>query len=135
MRWPLAWAVLIGAAGCSSHHGCPVFCGVPVAATFDLSCAPTDLVSVSVSGVCATGDANPANYMQGPGDTHLSIFSDRAGVCDLYLTFATGFTYSASVTFAVIPSSDGCPSCAIGPTQGHFAVGNPSGTCGGSGDD
>ena len=51
----------------------------------------------------------------------------------MQLTFATGFTYSTDVTFALQPDPGppGCPSCPpyLGPTPSTFTVDNPAATC------
>lgn len=57
----------------------------------------------------------------------VTVYSSSAGSCHIELTFATGFTYSADVTFT--SQTEGlCPGCApyIGPTSGPFTVNNPS---------
>jgi hypothetical protein len=69
-------------------------------AIFNLSCGPTDLTSVALSGPCSIGDASPPNYLFGPASTSLAFSSPSPGQCHVVLTFATGFTYSADVTFA-----------------------------------
>ncbi len=45
----------------------------------------------------------------------------------IVLTFATGFTYSADVTFTTHTSCGGCSYQA--PTSGPFTVNNPADTC------
>jgi hypothetical protein len=93
------------------------------------SCGPTDLASVVVSGPCSIGDASISNLAASPS---LAISSPTPGVCHVTLTFATGFTYSADVTF--IAQNDGdTPGCPVwqytAPTQRAFTVNNPSTTC------
>jgi hypothetical protein len=101
-------------------------------AIFDLSCAATDLTSVTLSGPCATGDASPSNYLSGQG---VEVSSPTPGTCHVALTFATGFTYSTDVTFTSMSATVyGCnggtgAESYIGPTQVTFMVHNPSATC------
>lgn len=112
---------------------CPITCIGAGGATFRLACGPSDLTSVALSGPCATGDANPANYIWGHDDELLEFSSPSPGVCHVELTFATGFTYSTDITFATMadPTLPGCPPCPpyVAPTQGVFDVGNPDTTC------
>jgi hypothetical protein len=133
----LALLVIIGSGGCvTTTNACPVTCPAssqsPVG--FDLSCGPTDLTSVILSGPCATGDTNPSDYLWNHG-AGVSFTSPSPGVCHVTLTFGTGFTYSTDVTFAQfnVPTTPGCPPCPItkiiAPTQGFFTVSNPNDTC------
>jgi len=120
--------------GCSTDYGCPAnSCSAGVSPIFNMSCGPTDLTSVTLSGPCATGDASPSNYVWGYHGMFLGIESSQPGVCHVELTFATGFTYSTDVTFALQPdpTRPGCAPCPafVGPTQGRFMVNNPSTTC------
>ena len=100
-------------------------------ATFNLSCDPTDLTSVVLSGPCA-GEASLSTYVVA-GEPYVHIGSLSPGVCHVQLAFSNGFTYSADVTFVsqTDDSGPGCPPCAayIGPTQSMFVVNNPSTTC------
>jgi hypothetical protein len=120
----------VGQAGDDSE-GCALglFCNDDgTDAIFDLSCGATDLTSVVLSGPCATGDASPSNYLD--GGSSVIISSPSPGVCHVELTFATGFTYSADVTF-VSEGAGGqcvCPRNTA-PTQTTFTVNNPSTTC------
>ncbi len=68
-----------------------------------------------------TGEPTPF-----PG--YVAVPSPGPGVCDVELTFATGFTYSAEVTFASMTCTTACGSF-IGPTAGPFMVNNPGDTC------
>jgi hypothetical protein len=119
--------VVVG--GCSQGHACPGFETANQSAIFQLSCRPTDLVSAALSGPCSIGDASISNLAASPS---LAISSPSPGVCHVTLTFATGFTYSADVTF--IAQNDGdTPGCPVwrytAPTQRAFTVNNPSTTC------
>lgn len=120
--------------GCSEGGAaCPGSCGLGNAVEFDLSCDPADITNIPLSGGCAKGDANPANYVCGKHDC-ICVGSPIPGVCHVELTFATGFIYSADVTFTSQPGDPGgpgCPPCPsyIAPTQGKFVVNNPSTTC------
>jgi hypothetical protein len=110
--------------GCSSCSGC--IGGRP--ATFNLSCIPGDLTSVVASGPCSM-DAGSDSY-PGVGSSAVGVSSPSPGVCHIVLTFATGFTYSADVTFT-LQTEGSCPGCQpyIGATSGPFTVNNPSDTC------
>jgi hypothetical protein len=112
---------------------CPAFCETTGHATFDLNCGPTDLTSVTLSGPCATGDANPANYVGGRDHEFVSISSPSPGVCHVELKFATGFVYSADVMFdeETVAGPPGCPSCPpfVGAEGAVFPVDNPYSTC------
>jgi hypothetical protein len=133
-------------AHCGTHSGdetsdAAVSCGLAVEcpaafpAGFELSCPHTDLVSVSLTGPCA-GDAGAAGYSYSGGGLFLNVESAAPGVCNVALTFGTGFTYSADVTFIAIQPSSVVDPCAIPcrpglpmPTQSTFMVDNPSTTC------
>ena len=121
----------VGQAGDDSD-GCALglFCNDGTDAIFDLSCGPTDLTSVVISGPCAMGDASPSNHVSGSESQYVSLSSPSPGVCHVELTFATGFTYSADVTF-VSESAGGLCACpqSTAPTQSTFTVNNPSTTC------
>jgi hypothetical protein len=96
-----------------------------VAATFNLSCSPNDLTSVVATGPCADPDASLSWYTGKETQWAVGVVSPSPGVCHIELTFATGFTYSADVTFT---EQTACNSF-IGPTSGPFMVNNPSDTC------
>lgn len=130
-RWMPALLVMFGCQ--SGSPNCPGFCSEDRPATFMLTCAPTDLTDVSVSGPCSVADSSPSTFLSSPTSTSLEIGSAGPGVCHVMLTFATGFTYSADVTFVsqTDPAPSGCPSCSpyITATQRTFAVNNPDATC------
>jgi hypothetical protein len=129
----LGLLVVLGG-GCGKPGECgflPYSSPPPTSAIFDLSCVATDLVTVALSGVCATGDASPSNYLSGQS---VEISSQTPGVCHVELMFATGFTYSTEVEFTSktwpIEYCNGSGSESyIGPTQVTFSVNNPSTTC------
>ena|SRR5579863_7586584 len=135
----LSLLVAFGGVGCGQKSCPPETCAANELATFDLSCVPTNLTSVALSGACATDDASPANYVFGPNSAYLRFGSPHPGVCHVELTFATGFRYSADVTF--VSESGGANACGgtcssfVAPTQGTFAVNNPSITCVDAGSD
>jgi hypothetical protein len=93
-----------------------------------LSCSPSDLTSVAATGPCLSADASPH-----PVGDWLNITSPSPGTCRVTLMFATGFTYSADVTFVsqTDPEPLGCGVCApyIAAIQSTFEVNNPSTTC------
>lgn len=124
-------ACFVSCGGCGGHS-CPALCLANKPAVFQLSCGPTDLLNVALSGVCSVGDAGPSSYLFGPASMSLAIHSSNAGNCHVSLTFATGFSYSADVTFTLqtdttYPDCHGCSYTV--PTQQTFIVDNPSGTC------
>jgi hypothetical protein len=123
--------LVIGGVGCN-HRDCSAVCEGNQAATFQLSCAPTNLTSVALSGVCSIGDAGPSNV--GVSSVRASVFISSAspGECHVVLTFATGFAYSADVTFTVQtdPVPAGCGTCPYTvPNKPSFTVNNPPATC------
>jgi hypothetical protein len=112
-------------AGCgtSAVGGCG-FVNGPQSATFDTRCSPNDLTSVVATGPCAIPDAGVSWYVGKEGT--VSVLSPSPGVCHIELIFATGFTYSADVTFN---SQEGeCASSNV-PILGPFMVDNPIDTC------
>jgi hypothetical protein len=106
---------------------CNISCGaLSSGALFNLSCAPTNLAEVTVTGVCAS-DAGPSYYVK---DSGVWVNSVRAGDCHVALWFSSGFTYSADVTFTVTSQTGGCcPGTYVSPTKDTFMVDNPSSTC------
>jgi hypothetical protein len=97
-----------------------------------LSCDSTNLTSVVASGPCAAPDAGVSSYLGRSGAVYVP--SQGPGTCHVALTFATGFTYSADVTFATQPGGVcGGPQCKCGdyvvPAAGPLAVNNPDTTC------
>jgi hypothetical protein len=130
----LVGAVAIGATvlvgGCKADQPCCGLCPASQEAVFQLTCASTDLTSVTSTGPCASNASLAATTV----DDVVAIGSDGPGVCHVVLTFATGFTYSADVTFASKPGGVcGGPQCTcpdyVAPTGGPFAVQNPGSTC------
>src|ERR1039458_9169949 len=101
-RCVAAVALLVVLGGGCAHYACPGFETANQPAIFQMSCGPTDLANVVVSGPCSIGDASISNLAASPW---LAISSPSPGVCHVTLTFATGFTYSADVTF--IAQNDG----------------------------
>jgi hypothetical protein len=99
-------------------------------AEFRLSCGPTDLTKVALSGPCSVGDAGLSTYLFAPASTSLYVTSPVAGDCHVILTFATGFIFSADVSFT-LTQTEACGAFAsfTVPTQSIFMVDNPSSTC------
>jgi hypothetical protein len=127
----LGFLVVLGSGGCDSTEDCCGSCQEGNAAAFQLSCSSYDLKSVVATGPCAMPDASVSSYM---GNGTVLVQSDGPGACHVELTFATGFTYSADVTFASHSGGVcGGPQCAcpdyVTPTSGPFMVNNPSSTC------
>lgn len=96
-----AAALCLFVSACGRTYDCPGNCPDGQPAIFDLSCGPTDLASVALSGPCFVADASPSNYLFGPASKSVAIRSPSPGTCHVVLTFATGFTYSADVTFTL----------------------------------
>ncbi len=119
----LAPGVPVALDGCCPDAECPD----QEFATFDLGCSPNDLVSVVASGPCSTPDAGLAYYTGGGSERQVSVGSSAPGDCHIVLTFATGFTYSADVTFTTRTVCGHCPY--VAPTSDPFTVNNPSNTC------
>jgi hypothetical protein len=101
-------------------------------AIFNLSC-PTDPPQITLSGSCAAGDAGPSNGQLNQALNVVTVTSPNPGNCHVVLSFATGFTFSADVTFVTHietdPPGSNCTSPYTGPTQSMFTVNNPSDTC------
>lgn len=123
----------LASGGCSHRDACGVIPDPPTKAIFEPSCGVADLVAVDVSGPCATGDASTPSHAYGEW---VEIASPSAGVCHVQLTFTTGFTYSADVTFTSQTAEGDCvPSFSyVGPTQVVFPVTDPGESCMASGD-
>ncbi|MGO8991691.1 MAG: hypothetical protein ACLQVI_00075 [Polyangiaceae bacterium] len=125
-------------AGCSGGYDCSTACDANQSAIFVLSCAPSDLTSVALSGACAGPSSSPSNYLFGPSNVYLAITSANPGDCNVVLTFASGFTYSAVVNFEASSgaSASGCTCSQFTlPAQHSYNVNNPSATCADGGDD
>jgi hypothetical protein len=111
-RWLGATGALLAAA-CSSRSG-PATTVTPVVLV--LSCDDSAVVQSSLSGPCTAGGLT----CQDPADSGLagctsaSFTASGAGECDLQLTFANGFVYTGSFTFApqgtaLVPSPEVVP--------------------------
>ena len=129
VRCALALGLPLIVADCSERGPAP--CDLEVEnqpAIFDLSCGPTNVMSVTLSGACATDDTNPSHYVFGPTSKSIAVRSPNPGDCHVVLTFATGFTFSADVTFT--SELGGCaPNSYTAPTPQTHTVDNPSDTC------
>jgi hypothetical protein len=123
-------AVLGGCDALGSTQDCCGGCPGGGAAVFHLSCSSSDVANVVATGPCAT-DASLSSYL---GNGSVFVQSPNPGVCHVELVFATGFTYSADVTFTSQPGGVcGGPQCKcpdyVVPTSGPFTVDNPNDTC------
>jgi hypothetical protein len=118
----------LGGNGGTGTNVCNVSCGSLYAgALLNLSCSPTNLAEVTVTGVCAMGDASPSYFVQDGG---VWINSLSPGECHVALRFSSGFTYSADLTFTSSTHTGGCcPGTSVFPTKDTYAVNNPSSTC------
>jgi hypothetical protein len=115
----------------SSHFGGGQSCNICEEsgyATFTLSCSPNDLTSVVASGPCSMPDASQSRYTKEASEGYVDVASAGPGNCHIQLTFATGFTYSADVSFKLEYGQ--CAGCTyLEPTSAPFMVNNPSNTC------
>jgi hypothetical protein len=121
------------AAGCAATYSCPDNCPDNQPAIFDLSCGPANLARVDLSGACGVADAGPSSYLVGPTSSSLAVRSPGPGNCKVTLTFATGFTYSADVTFVSQTETEppGCHGCSpyTAPAKATYVVDVPSTSC------
>jgi hypothetical protein len=98
-------------------------------AILELSCGPTDLTDVSLSGSCSTGDAGLSSLF-GSTTNSLAVTSARPGDCHVILTFANGFTSSTDLTFVSQTLHEGCVNEVYTvPTMRTVAIDNPPDTC------
>jgi|SRR5580704_6206907 hypothetical protein len=106
-RGALLGALVVSSAlGCSSRSDTCGAIGYPEdMAVFELPCNASDLLSVSLSGACATADASPSNYLSGQS---VYVGSPNPGICHVALAFTTGFTYSTTVDFITQTTTGGC---------------------------
>jgi hypothetical protein len=120
---------VLGGGGCGITSDDCGGCTDAASVLFYLSCSPNDLTSVVTSGPCSMPDAS-LEWYTGGGTKWVAVGSPSPGECHIVLTFATGFTYSADVTFTSQTGGQ-CPGCRsyIGPTSGPFTVNNPNTTC------
>jgi hypothetical protein len=119
-------AALAGNVGCSSK--CPPGTIVDRAAgpALELSCAQTDLTTVTLSGPCANASAAaPNGYIINQGA--ITILSQTPGLCHVVLKFTTGFTYATDINFTTM--TDLCGETFVGASQAQYPVDNPSSTC------
>jgi hypothetical protein len=136
VRFPLSVAALVSGSfvvfgGCrGSVEPCPAACVEAAFAIFSLSCSPNDLISVEATGPCSMPDAGLSWYTGTATEWYVAVGSRSPGTCHVLLTFESGFTFSADVTFASQnhDRTCGCPPF-IGPTSGPFIVNNPGDTC------
>ncbi len=135
-----AGALLVVLGACSSSpdgHYCPAQCPDRELVFFDFSCITMGPTTIAASGPCAMGDAGSTVYPQDIiQEMYTNLGSSGPGTCHIVLTFATGFTYSADVTFKMRKYSEDQPGCHpltcpdyLAPTQERFTVDNPSNTC------
>jgi hypothetical protein len=127
-------ALTLAAVGTAAVVGCFVgaqkqalCCNGSDPALFNFTCATNDLVSIAATGACV----DTWKGMSANADAQAYVGSDEPGVCHVVLTFATGFTYAADVTFVSRPNTTCDQSCApqIEPSSGPFTVNNPPDTC------
>jgi hypothetical protein len=135
MRGALTLAALVAGllavlGGCTVEKDCPGGCIEVAFATFHLSCSPNDLTNVVATGPCSDPDASLEWYTGADSEWIVGVAAQSPGDCHIVLTFATGFTYAADVTFTSQNEGCGCPSY-IGPvaSTGPLTVDNPSDTC------
>jgi hypothetical protein len=121
-----AFAVVFGGCSLKSDSICCGACPDSRPAVFNLPCSATNLQRVVATGPCATPEASTASYM---GNDAVFVRSQAPGLCHIELTFATGFTYSADITFASQPGGVcGGPQCTcpdyVAPTSGPVTIGS-----------
>jgi hypothetical protein len=129
-----ALGLVEGGCGQSSEAGCGFGIAVPeslTTAVLMLSCPPTDLVSIQVSGPCNAGDGGLSSYVRG---AQVLVASPIPGQCTVVLTFAGGFIYRTQLTFQAdtvnLPGCNGAESTPyVGPTVNVLEVDNPTSTC------
>jgi hypothetical protein len=101
---------------CSSrcNHACCGVCRGDEGATLNLSCATNDLQSVVATGPCTIPDTNVLSQSTGwaANNGKVLVQVQGPGACQIEPTFATGFKYSTTVTFASQPGGTcGGPQC------------------------
>jgi len=69
--------------GCQSGTACSTTCSAGFAAAFDLSCGPSDLTMVTLSGPCSVDQdaANSSGYLRSPRS--LQFESPSPGECQV----------------------------------------------------
>jgi hypothetical protein len=128
--------LVLSESGCSETPCCGS-CPAPEPAIFELPCGTADLTSVVATGPCAMPDADLSTYV---GFGKVVVRSQSAGTCHVTLTLASGFSYSADVTFASQSGGVcGGPQCTcpdyVKPSSGPFSVSDPTTACGEAGAD
>jgi hypothetical protein len=107
---------------CTGAEGCITGAGV----TLNLSCGPTDLTGLHLTGACASAQTDGGAY--GANDQWVGFGSEEAGACHYTLDFASGYSYSGDVMFTEQSPGCGCPSY-LAPSPATIDVPNPSSTC------
>jgi hypothetical protein len=108
-------AVAGGCHGSGAQPGCPDAAPCPsanVPVVLVLTCDGEDVVQTTFTGPCAgqtLACQEPADASSIVGCTTASFASPSPGTCGLQLTFANGFVFTQSFTFAEQPGA--CPSC------------------------
>ena len=122
--------VCVSLGACGSSSSCCGSCDASEPAAIDLSCAPSDLARVTISGPCnSTFDADGAGAFT---EKTLFVYGEKEGSCHVTLTFASGFVHAVDVSFTARTSyvcgSPACGSCGqiTTPGSGPFTVNNPS---------
>jgi hypothetical protein len=125
--FPLVGALSTQSVGCSTAS-CNS-CIEAASATLALSCGPTNLTQVLVTGPCA-GDGGTSRYVYGNEQQYVFVGSRTSGTCHVELVFATGFTYATDIQFSETTEGT-CGGCAAypGPSPSFVTVNNPPSTC------
>lgn len=115
----LAVVSLAAQSGCG-EDACQI-CAVSSGAVFAVSCSPSDLQSVVVTGPCAAMLSGAA-LNRGP---YISVPCEIEGTAHFVLHFASGFTFERDVTF--VKETPGCQGCAphFRATEAPIVVNNP----------
>lgn len=95
--------------GCPDAAPCP---SATVPVVLVITCDGEDIVQANLTGPCAGQTLlcqAPSDATTIVGCTTASFTSPSAGTCGAQLSFANGYVYSATFTFAEQPGS--CPAC------------------------
>jgi len=134
VRSVLVGALLLGGACSWGLLGCSSSCNACIegmTATLDLTCGPSNLSEVRLTGVCSSSsDVSASHYVFGNPPSHVWVASDQPGACHVELLFQTGFVFVTDIQF--VASTEGsCSGCNPypRPVPSEISVDNPPSTC------